>query len=70
MPKIIVEEHRDHFYQIPQVISDRSTLFQGKKDIWGQFFSIISNFFTFFPFFTTTTTPLQIIQFPREQIFT
>ena len=51
MPKIVVVEHRDHFYRIPQVISDQNTLFQWKKNWRGwifyhiKFFNFLSLFF-------------------------
>ena len=71
MPKIIVVEHRDHFYWIPQVIFDRNTLFPlKKKRNLGVIFFIMSIVPLFFTFLTTTTTPLQIIQFCRKQILT
>ena len=49
-PKIVVLEHRDHFFRIPRVISDQNTLFQLKK-IRGERFFIISYLSTFITFF-------------------
>ena len=47
-PKIIVVEHRDHFYRIPRVISDQKhPLSTEKKNFLS--FSIKSNFSSFFP---------------------
>ena len=50
-PKIVVVEHRDHFFRIPRVNSDQNTLFSTKKKIGGRGFFIISILSTFFPFF-------------------
>ena len=44
-------EHRDHFFRIPRVISDRKHPFFDKKFYEGNFLSIISNFIAFFHFF-------------------
>ena len=58
MPKIVVVEHWDHFYRIPQVISDQNTLFQWKKKIGEDGFFIISTLSTFFLFFLQQPLPL------------
>ncbi len=47
MQKIMVVEYRDHFYQIPQVISDRNTPFNDKKKLEGGVLHYIK-FVTFF----------------------
>ena len=49
-PKIVVVEHQDHFYWIPQVISDQHTLFQWKQNWRGLIFYHIK-FFNLVPFF-------------------
>ena len=66
--KIVVVEHRDHFFRIPRVNSDQNTLFSTKKKLEVGDFSSYQFCQLFSPFFTTTTTPLQIFQFCCKQI--
>ena len=57
-PKIVVSEHWDHFFRIPQVISDQNTLFSMKKKIGGGGLFIISILSIFSPFFLQQPPPL------------